>query len=222
MTRLFITSTGTDIGKTFVTAALVHHARMAGRSVRAIKPVVSGFSNEIMAASDTAVLLDAMGAPLDEAGIAACSPWRFTAPLSPDMAAAREGASIDFEALCSWCGSVLDGPEDMVLIEGVGGLMVPLNAGHTVRDLIRTLRTPSVLVAGSYLGTLSHTLTALEAMGGSPASAIVISESPESPVPMQETAETLARFTDIPIFTVPRFQHWRDAEADTMRAILAL
>jgi dethiobiotin synthetase len=89
-----------------------------------------------------------------------------------------------------------------------------------VRDLIRKLDIPAVLVAGSYLGTLSHTLTAIEALGSHAISRIVISESPESPVPMQETADTLARFTDVPIVLLPRLPHWRDADPETMEAIL--
>jgi dethiobiotin synthetase len=90
MRSYFVTATGTDIGKTYITAGILRAARAAGRPVSAIKPVLSGYSPEFAAGSDPAVLLAAMGKRVTQHNIAAISPWRFTAPLSPDMAAARE------------------------------------------------------------------------------------------------------------------------------------
>ncbi len=220
MKRLFITATGTGVGKTFVTAGLAHAARTAGLKVRVAKPVISGFTEDTVTESDTAILLDSVGLPLTHETIAACSPWRFQAPLSPDMAAAREGRSIDFAAVAAWCVECKRGPEDVVLIEGVGGVMVPLDESRTIRNLIAQLEISVVLVAGSYLGTLSHTLTALEALQGCDIAALVISESPESPVPLAETAATLARFTRHPIVLLPRLNHWRDADPVTMHTLL--
>src|SRR6202044_1005876 len=91
MTALFITATGTDIGKTFVTAGLIRALRHAGRTVDAAKPVISGFTMGGLGASDTGVLLSAMGRDLNPQEAERISPWRFTAPLSPDMAAEAEG-----------------------------------------------------------------------------------------------------------------------------------
>lgn len=84
----------------------------------------------------------------------------------------------------------------MMLIEGVGGVMVPLGPRHTVLDWITALETATLLVVGSYLGTLSHTLTAVEALRarGIEPVGIVISESEESPVPLSETRATLSNF----------------------------
>ena len=93
MSAIFITATGTDIGKTFVAAGLIRHLRAAGRSVDALKPVVTGFDPLDAAASDTGVLLSALGRPVTPAEIDRISPWRFRAPLSPDMAARRENRS---------------------------------------------------------------------------------------------------------------------------------
>ncbi|MEI9982125.1 MAG: dethiobiotin synthase [Aliidongia sp.] len=189
MTRLFVTSTGTEIGKTHVTAALAHLARRRGLSLRVVKPLVSGFDPAAPEGSDPAVLATAAGLTLDAATLANLSPWRYRAPLSPDMAAAREGKAIDFAALTEFCRAALAGPEECVLIEGVGGVMVPLDDSRTVRDWIAALELPAVLVAGSYLGTLSHTLTACLALAaaGIPLRAIVISESAAAPVPLAET-----------------------------------
>src|SRR5436305_15323969 len=97
MGALFVTATGTGIGKTFVTAGLIGELRAAGRSVQAIKPVVSGFDPANMASSDPVVLLEALG--LSHTHFDSISPWRFKAPLAPDMAASHEGRALDFPAL---------------------------------------------------------------------------------------------------------------------------
>ncbi len=112
------------------------------------------------------------------------SPWRFRAPLSPDMAASREHRTIELEDVVKFCRDAGNGAENVLLIEGVGGVMVPLNGQHTVLDWIEATNLSSILVVGSYLGTLSHTLTAVEALcsRGITVAAIVISESLESPI----------------------------------------
>ncbi|MBN1238704.1 MAG: dethiobiotin synthase [Gammaproteobacteria bacterium] len=202
---LFVTATGTDVGKTFVTTALIDLLRADGRRVAALKPVATGFEPEAAAASDSGLLLRALGRPLDPASLDAVSPWRFAAPLSPDMAAAREGRGIDFDALVDFCRVPRDA--DALLIEGIGGVMVPLDARRTVLDLIAAVGAPSLLIAGSYLGTLSHTLTAagMLAARGCALSGIAVSESQDQPVPAEETAATLRRFVpDAPVIVVPR------------------
>ena len=206
MTRLFVTASGTDIGKTFVTAALAAHCHAAGRTVRALKPVISGFDGNAGGDGDTAQLLAATGLAWSDEAVQACSPWRFAAPLSPDMAAAREGRQLDLDAIVAWTRTALAGPEDTVLVEGVGGVMVPLNERHLVLDWIAAVEVPAVLVVGSYLGTISHTLTALSVLEsrGIRVRAVVISASTASPVPLEETARTIGRFTKAPILLLPR------------------
>lgn len=196
MKAFFVTGAGTDVGKTFIATAICRAARQAGLSVAALKPIVSGFDPEDVAESDPAFLLAALGRPATAAEIAAIAPWRFRAPLSPDMAAAREGWDIDFAKLVDFCEGRLKGPEDVLLIEGVGGAMVPLTATHTVLDWMAALRLPAILVSGSYLGCLSHTLTAASVLrsAGVAIAAVVVSESEESPVPISETVATMARF----------------------------
>jgi dethiobiotin synthetase len=102
MTALFITGSGTDVGKTFVTALLARQLRGAGRAVRALKPVVSGFDPAAAGSSDPGLLLDAAGLAVSPENLEAVAPWRFKAGLSPDMAAAREGRTIDFNALLAF------------------------------------------------------------------------------------------------------------------------
>ena len=96
---------------------------------------------------------------------------------------------------------------DVTLIEGIGGVMAPLDAEHTVLDWIVALEAPTLLVVGSYLGTLSHSLTAAATLRarGVTIAGVVVSESAEQPVPAAETAATLARFTaPVPVRVLPR------------------
>jgi dethiobiotin synthetase len=204
VTAIFVTGTGTDVGKTFLSAALIRHWRSAGHAVAAFKPVVSGFAPASVATSDPSVLLAALGRPSSE--IETISPWRFAAPLSPDMAATREGRTLDFEAIVEFSRKAT-AIADRVLIEGVGGVMVPLDERHTVLDWMSALRLPVLLVAGSYLGTISHTLTALRVLAqrNLAIAAIAVSESAAPGAPLDETVTTIARFADlIEVVGVPR------------------
>jgi len=209
MTAYFITATGTGVGKTFVTAGLIRILRDAGRKVDALKPVVSGFDAATSAASDPGVLLEALGEAVTEEALARVSPWQFAAPLSPDMAAAREERRIEFDELVKACRDAAAASRDgTLLIEGVGGVMVPLDGKHTVLDWMVALGLPVIVVAGSYLGTISHTLTALEVIARArlKVAALVINDSGDGAVPMDETMTTLRRFAGVPIVTLPRVQ----------------
>jgi dethiobiotin synthetase len=198
MSAKFITGTGTDIGKTWLSCALLRHWRACGLAPQAFKPVVSGFSPETADSSDVGQLLAALGRSTGRDEWEHMAPWRFAAPLSPDMAAALEGRSIDFAALVAYTRRLTSADScagNPVLVEGVGGVMVPLDGRHTVRDWIAGSGLPAVVVAGSYLGSLSHTLTALEALRtqGIAVDAVVINETADSTVGLAETAETLRR-----------------------------
>lgn len=216
MAGLFITSTGTGIGKTFLTASLIRALRAEGRSVDAVKPVISGFDPRRVAESDTGILLSALDRPSNDAEIARLSPWRFAAPLSPDMAAAKQDRTIDFDALVSFSQQALAAPADAVLIEGVGGIMVPLDRTHTVLDWMTELDIPLVLVAGSYLGSISHTLSAVAVLRqqGLKLAMIVVSESENAGVDLDETAGAISRFArDVGIVALPRKMSATDADA---------
>jgi len=194
MTTLFVTASGTDVGKTFVTLRLIDELTAAGYRVRALKPVASGFDAATPSSSDTGALLRAQSLEPSDANLDAVSPWRFAAPLSPDMAAAREGRTLSFAALVDFCRA--PHAADITLIEGIGGVMAPLDDTHTVLDWIVALDSPALLVVGSYLGTLSHSLTAAAALRTRRArvAGVIVSESPEQPAPAAETATALARF----------------------------
>jgi dethiobiotin synthetase len=206
MTSYFVTATGTDIGKTYVTSGIIRAGRAIKREFAAIKPVLSGYDTDTAPHSDPATLLEAMGRAVNPRNIATISPWRFAAPMSPDMAAARESRRIVFNDLVTFCQAAIAAAPGTLLIEGVGGVAVPLNEDHLVADWISALQIPVILVAGSYLGTISHTVTAgaFLAAQGIRVAAVVLNESPNSPVLPEETAATLERFVSCPIQIIPR------------------
>jgi dethiobiotin synthetase len=207
MTALFVTATGTDIGKTFVTAGLIRHIRAAGGAVSAIKPVVSGFDPDDWQGSDPGVLLAALGRPLTLEEVDGVSPWRFKAPLSPHTAAQRESRAIAFQDVVAFCRRAMAARRGVLLVEGIGGVMVPLDDRHSVLDLMSMLRIPIILVAGSYVGTLSHTLTALEVVArrNLDIAAVVVSESNGSAASLEDTVATIQVFAEtIDVVGIPR------------------
>jgi dethiobiotin synthetase len=214
VTAIFITATGTDVGKTFVAASLIRNFRQMGRLVDAIKPIVSGFDPARPAESDTGVLLRALGLPITPEEIKRVSPWRFAAPLSPDLAAQRERRSIDVDQVIGFCQSVIAERQDILLIEGVGGIMVPLDNQRTILDVMMALQLPLILVAGSYLGTISHTLTALDSLYRRDLNvlAIIVSETANSTVPLDDTVAAIARFAE-PVIALPRQRDGSDPGA---------
>ncbi len=206
MSAVFVTGSGTDVGKTFLTAALIRHLRSAGAPVDAVKPVVSGFDPDNLSGSDPAVLLSALGRLASLKEVERISPWRFAAPMSPDLAAAREHRSIDFDAVVEFSRGAAARP-GTVFIEGVGGVMVPLDATHTVLDWMTALRIPVLLVAGSYLGTISHTLTALHVLAqrNLDIAGVVVSESTMPGASLAETVAAIARYAiPIDVIGLPR------------------
>jgi dethiobiotin synthetase len=207
MTAIFVAGAGTDIGKTFVAAGLIRELRHQGRAAAALKPVITGFEMGALTASDTGILLTALGRDVTPENAEALSPWRFRAPLSPDMAARKEGRTVDFDELVSLCRTAAESREDLLLIESAGGVMSPLDESHTMLDWAVALDFPTLLVAGSYLGALSHSLTALDALNrrGLKILAVIVSETPGSTVDLTDSIASLQRFAGpIPCIGLPR------------------
>lgn len=196
MAAYFVTSTGTDIGKTFVTAALIRYLRESNQPVAALKPVVSGYDSSVAETSDPAVLLTALGRPVTAEEVGRIAPWRFRAPLSPDLASAREGRRIDFDKLVEFSRAAIGAATGPIFIEGVGGIMVPLDGRRTVLDWMAALNIPLLLVVGGYLGTISHTLTALDVLAQRKlaVAAIVVCEKERDTVELDDTVASIARF----------------------------
>ncbi|NDF11199.1 MAG: dethiobiotin synthase [Proteobacteria bacterium] len=201
MKRYFITSSGTEVGKTLLTCALIRGLQAKGKSVSAQKPVISGWNES---ENDSYAIIDALGLKRNSETLKTVTLYRFDAPLSPDMAARRENATIDFEKLVAFCRA---SPEsDVHLIEGAGGVMVPLNDMHHTLDLIKRSSASVILVVGSYLGAISHALTAYKVLRAEAVdiAAIVISESEISAVGIDEMATTMKNFVRAPIFLIHR------------------
>jgi dethiobiotin synthetase len=222
MPGFFITSVGTGIGKTLVTSILCHQLTSMGRTVAALKPVVSGFSPDDPS-SDPALILRSLGRVPTADAIAAVAPWRFSAPISPHLAARREGRTITVADVVAFCREAERKAGDLLLVEGAGGVMTPIDGCRTGLDLIRDLGYPVILVTGSYLGALSHTLTALSVLRVSdlPVQGLIVSES-EASAGLADTVESLRQFgaVDIRLYTLPRLtgsdeDKWRAAPSLT-------
>ena len=205
MSAYFVTAIGTDIGKTFASCALLHGARAQGIPGRGIKPVACGATR--VDEGDVAQLVAASGTMHD------VSPFWYRAALSPHMAAAEEEKAIDLVTLNAWTTQQI-AAQEFTLIEGVGGLMVPLNHQQTVRDWIVSLGLPAIVVASNYLGALNHTLATIELlrMAHVPIAALIISEAAQG-VSLTATETTLRAFaSDIQlIVSQPRVSSWEKA-----------
>lgn len=157
MTRiLFVTGTDTGVGKTLVTAALCLTLRERGRNVLAMKPVAAGCTRR-----DGRVVNDDAScfASLAPAGLPyeAINPVALEAPLAPHVAAAREGKSLSVAPLVERVRALAESCE-VLLVEGAGGWLVPLNDNETLADLAISLRSDVVLVVGQRLGCINHAL----------------------------------------------------------------
>ena len=161
-TGFFITGTDTDVGKTLVTGALLHAYARQGKKVIGMKPVAAGC--EAIPGGlrcDDVVQLRAnsnVAAPLN-----LVNPYSFAPPIAPHIAALQSGTEIDLDHIVS-CFQVLRELADVVLVEGAGGLMVPLNATQDIADLAVMLDLPVILVVGMRLGCINHTLLTVQAI----------------------------------------------------------
>jgi dethiobiotin synthetase len=202
-TGLFVTGTGTEVGKTVVAAVLANDLRAGGASVAVFKPAVTGLDEP--GEPDHALLRRAAGSGQSDDEIA---PYRFGPPASPHLAAAQADDEIEPERLLEAARKAQSGA-DRFVCEGVGGLMVPLawrlfgairqeSAGaYLVRDLAVDLGLPLVIAASPGLGTINHTLLTIEAArsAGLSVAAVVLTPWPTVPDAIEEsnreTIETL-------------------------------
>lgn len=198
MRALFVSGAHTDVGKTWAACALLRTARAKGLSVAALKPAVSGIDPADWRESDPGRLLAAMDRELTDAALDEIAPLRFAAPLSPPMAARLEGVDLRIARLVEFCRAGLAASTaDLMLVEGAGGVMSPMAEDGTCLDLMTALGLPAVLVGGSYLGAISHTLTALETLRGRGVAvdAVIVSQSAEPDAPdFAQSVESVARF----------------------------
>ena len=203
MRGLFVTGTDTGVGKTVVAGALCAALAARGERVAAFKPVVTGLDEEVGEWPRDHELLAAAantGQSPDDV-----SPLRFGPAVSPHLAAEEAGQAIEPLELAS-AGRAAGERADVLVCEGVGGLLVPLTAGYLVRDLALDLDLPLVVAARPGLGTINHTLLTLEAArtGGLRVAAVVITPWPEEPDGMQRSnRETIESLGDVRVCGLP-------------------
>lgn len=162
MKGIFVTATDTGVGKTLVSCGIILALRRTGQRVAGMKPVASGCeqTSDGLVSEDASLLAAAsgVGAPVD-----LVNPYRFLPAIAPHIAAAEAGETIDFQRI-ETAFQALGRLADCVVVEGVGGLRVPLNEHEDVADLARRLGLPVVLVVGMRLGCLNHALLTAEAI----------------------------------------------------------
>jgi dethiobiotin synthetase len=191
----FVTGTDTGVGKTVVAAALVASLRARGVGVHARKPVMTG-TDEGGAAQDHDVLSAASGEPRETV-----APVRFGPAVSPHLAAALAGSEIDVPALIDDLHAV---PATLI-VEGIGGLLVPIADGWDVRRLARELGLGVVVAARPGVGTISHTLLTLEAArsAGLDVRAVVLTPWPAQASEVERSnAATIERLGEIEVATL--------------------
>lgn len=198
---VFVTGTGTEVGKTVVAATIARTLAGEGKQVAVFKPAVTGLDEGVE--TDHALLRRASGSGQSDEEIA---PYRYGPPASPHLAAALAGEEIEPERLRQAAATAAGGA-DAIVCEGVGGLLVPLSPGYLVRDLAADLGYPLVVVASPGLGTINHTLLTVEAAraAGLEVVAIVLSPWPDQPTEIERSnRETLAELSGSTILTLPQ------------------
>ena len=213
--RLGVTGTDTGIGKTVVSCALAARARQLGLRVSAMKPIESGVVerrvSESGLASDADRLRAACGSTLP---LAVVRPYALEEPLAPMIAAARTGVQIDIAVLDAALAQV-EQDADVVLVEGAGGLLVPIDLRVSYLDLFARWQLPLLLVAGNKLGVLNHVLLTVRAAetAGVPVRAIVLTSLSDRDATVAETTNFDALVTLLPHYTILRFP-WVDRPDD--------
>jgi dethiobiotin synthetase len=198
---VFVTGTGTEVGKTVVAAAIARTLHAGGRRVAVFKPAVTGLDDG--GEPDHALLRRAAGSRQSDEEIA---PYRYGPPMSPHLAAELAGEEIAPERLLSAARAAAAGAETLVC-EGVGGLLVPLAPGYLVRDFAADLGLPLVIAASPGLGTINHTLLTVGAAraAGLEVSAIVLTPWPRRPSAVEESnRETIAALGSVEVEALPQ------------------
>lgn len=212
---LFLTGTGTGIGKTWVCRGIARALVARGVGVAAVKPIETGCDTE---PADALALGRACG---DLSLASASGLYRARPPLAP-YAATLQGESPppEHQTLARRCHALADGR--VLLVEGAGGLLVPLDRAHSMADFAQALAVPLVLVARDALGVLSHVLTASESAEarGLPIAAIVLTRTDDDAQDdsTQSNRRILEERVDAPVLAFPRCEDDDDALAAAAEA----
>lgn len=196
---IFITGTDTGVGKTIVTAAIAWNLKQAGRKVAVMKPVQTG--TIISGPTDLEFVQNLIG---DDHTIDTSCPYEFPDPVAPLVASMLTGERIDIKRIKE-SYSKLSEQNETIIVEGAGGLLVPILEDYFMSDLALELNIPILIVARPNLGTLNHTLLTLESAKrkGLEVAGIVISNYPWDPgIPEQTNPELILSMTGVSILGV--------------------
>ena len=204
MRGIFVTGTDTGVGKSVVAAAICAALAARGQRVAAFKPVVTGLDEQPRSEwpADHELLAAAVG------GVQAATdvtPYTFAAPVSPHLASELEGRAID-PALVRGAADSAAAGADALVCEGVGGLLVPITLGYSVRDLAVDLGFPVLVVARTGLGTINHSLLTVEAAraAGLHVAGVVMSPWRAQPAAIERSnRETIERVGGVPVSCLP-------------------
>jgi dethiobiotin synthetase len=204
MNGIFVTGTGTEVGKTVVAAVIARTLAAAGERVGVFKPVVSGLDDYDGRDDppDHELLRIASGSTQSDAAIA---PYRYGPPASPHLAAELAGERVDPAHLREAATAAAAGTDHLVC-EGVGGFLVPLTTGYLVRDFARDLGLPVVVAATPGLGTINHTLLTLESVRavGLEVALAVLTPWPDQPGPVElSNREAIRALGDVEVDVLP-------------------
>jgi dethiobiotin synthetase len=219
---VFVTGTGTEVGKTVVAAATAKSAAAAGMRVTVFKPAVSGLADLNGTPPDHELLRLAAGSDQDDDEIA---PYRYGPALSPHLAAELEGQAINPARLLV-AARAAAGEGDLLVCEGVGGFLVPLAPGYLIRDLAVELGLPVVIAASPGLGTINHTLLTIEAVraAGLEVASVVLTPWPDWPMELERgNRDAIAELGAVAVKVLPRLDLSRPASwprLDPHRAVL--
>ena len=209
MRGVFVTGTDTEVGKSVVAASICAALAARGDRVAAFKPVVTGLDEKPgELGRDHELLASVASAGQSPEEVA---PYRFGPPVSPHLAAELAGVTIEPAELVAAARG-----HELLVCEGVGGLLVPITPGYLVRDLAVDLALPLVVAARPGLGTINHTLLTVEAAraAGLPVASVVMTPWPEEPAALERSNRaTIERLGRVSVSGLPRTARCSLAEA---------
>ena len=161
--NIFITSTGTNLGKTYCSVEIIKKLIENNIDVNVFKPILSGFNKGRITESDSYKILQAKGINPNLEKIKLITPWIFKQPSAPTVAAKKEKKKLIYSQVLKWAKIKIENADEGVIniFEGAGGLMVPIEATKTILDLIEDIDSKVILDAGNYLWSISHTISAI-------------------------------------------------------------
>ena len=198
MKPLFVTATDTDIGKTYVCAGLAYALKKSGIDVGIMKPFACGVREKIgFSSNDLTILTNAAMVDDDETII---NPFFFPVPASPYTAAKNLGIKIDIAHVME-CFRKLDKIHDIILVEGIGGIMTPILKDYAIIDLIKDLDANTIIVTSSKIGTVNHTVLTCNICKNMniPITGLIINNFDSTGYPIPELERDLNALTDLPV-----------------------